>query len=153
VSEPDPKMTLREFHEYFAQSYEPPHTIAERIGVAKVTMWDWFAGRCEPKAQSFGKLRRFLDKEAKRPAQGDGIRPVEPAPYKITKPIQQVRHARICPFFRKTRGRIRKLGSTSFQGVCTKCGATGPKRESHQEALRAWNGREGSLDVSKDLLP
>jgi len=40
-----------------------------------------------------------------------------------------------------------------FQGVCPTCGATGPTRESHQGALRAWNGREGWLDVSKDLLP
>jgi transcriptional regulator with XRE-family HTH domain len=28
------------------------------------------------------------------------------------------------------------------QGVCPKCGASGPVRESHREALRAWNGRE-----------
>jgi hypothetical protein len=53
-----------------------------------------------------------------------------------------VRYARICPFCRKDRGKIRKLGAASFQGACPKCGATGPKRESHQEALRAWNGRE-----------
>src|SRR6266446_6215777 len=32
--------------------------------------------------------------------------------------------------------------AASFQGVCPKCGASGPRRESHQEALRAWNGRE-----------
>jgi hypothetical protein len=44
MSEPDLKTTPREFHEYFARSYEPPHTIAERIGVAKGTIWDWFAG-------------------------------------------------------------------------------------------------------------
>jgi hypothetical protein len=55
VSEPDPKTTLCEFHEYFAQSYEMPHAIAERIGVAKATIWDWFAGRCEPKASVIGK--------------------------------------------------------------------------------------------------
>jgi transcriptional regulator with XRE-family HTH domain len=77
MSEPDPKTTLREFHEYSARSYEPSHTIAERIGVAKVTIWDWFAGRRQPKALSLAKLRRFLDAEAKRPLQGDGIRPAE----------------------------------------------------------------------------
>jgi len=33
-------------------------------------------------------------------------------------------------------------GKNQFQGVCPKCGANGPKRQSHQEALRAWNGRE-----------
>jgi len=73
---------------------------------------------------------------------GDGIRPVELVPYKITRPLQQVRYARICPFCRKARGKIRKLAADLFQGACPKCGATGPKREGHQEALRAWNGRE-----------
>jgi hypothetical protein len=48
--------------------------------------------------------------------------------------------ARLCPFCRKARGKLPKLGATLFQGVCPKCGASGPKRGSHQEALRAWNG-------------
>jgi transcriptional regulator with XRE-family HTH domain len=142
MSEPDLKTTLREFHEYFARSYEPPREFAARIGVAKETIWYWLSGRRQPKAESLMKLRRFLDAEAKRPLQGDGIRPVETAPYKIIRPIQQIRYARICPFCRKEQGRIRKLGAASFQGVCPKCGASGPKRESYQAALRAWNGRE-----------
>jgi transcriptional regulator with XRE-family HTH domain len=140
--DPDPKTTLREFQEYLDLSYESPREFAARIGVAKETIWYWLSGRRQPKAKSLAKLRRFLDAEAKRPLQGDGIRPVEPVPYKITKPIQQVRHPRLCPFCRKERGKIRKLGDTSFQGACPKCGATGAKRGSHQEALRAWNGRE-----------
>jgi len=140
--DPDLKTTLREFKKYLDLSYESPREFAARIGVAKETIWDWLAGRNQPKAKSLAKLRRFLDNEAKRPAQGDGIRPVEPVPYKIIRPIQQVRYARICAFCRKARGKIRKLGAASFQGVCSTCGATGPKREGHQEALRAWNGRE-----------
>jgi transcriptional regulator with XRE-family HTH domain len=142
MTEPDLKITLREFKEYVDLSHEPTSTIAARIGVAQRTIWVWLSDKSQPKAKSLAKLRRFLDQEAKRPAQGDGIRPVEVVPYKITKPIQQVRYARLCPFCRKERGKIRKLGAASFQGVCPKCGATGPKREGHQEALRAWNGRE-----------
>ncbi len=142
MNEPDLKTTLREFKQYVDLSYELPNTIAARIGVAKETIWAWLSGRREPKAQSLAKLRRFLDAEAKRPFQGDGIRPVEPVPYKITRPLQQVRYARLCPFCRKARGKIRKLHAASFQGACPKCGATGPKRESDQQALRAWNGRE-----------
>jgi transcriptional regulator with XRE-family HTH domain len=138
----DQKTTLREFKEYLDLSYDSPREIAARIGVKQATIGDWLSGRHPPKATSLAKLRRFLDSEAKRPVQGDGIRPIEPAPFKITRPIHQVRYARICPFCRKARGKIRKLGATSFQGACPKCGATGPKRESHQEALRAWNGRE-----------
>jgi transcriptional regulator with XRE-family HTH domain len=142
MTEPDRKTTLREFQEYLDLSCESSREIAARIGVAQRTTWAWLAGKSQPKAQSLAKLRRFLDAEAKRPAQGDGIRPIEGVPYKVIKPIQQVRYARLCPFCRKARGKIRKLGAASFQGVCPKCEATGPKRESHQEALRAWNGRE-----------
>jgi len=142
MSEPDLKTTLREFREYVTLSYELPGTIAGRLGVAKRNNWQWLAGKSQPKAKSLAKLRGFLDAEAKRPGQGDGIRPIELIPYKIIRPIQQVRYARICPFCRKARGKIRKLGAASFQGACPKCGATGPKRESDQQALRAWNGRE-----------
>jgi hypothetical protein len=140
--DPDLKTTLREFKEYLALSYKSPGEIAARVGVAQRTIWVWLSDKSQPNAKSLAKLRRFLDNEAKRPAQGDGIRPIETIPYKITRPIQQVRYARICPFCRKDRGKIRKLGAASFQGVCPKCGATRPKREGHQEALRAWNGRE-----------
>jgi GNAT superfamily N-acetyltransferase len=128
--------------EYVDLSCESSREIAARIGVVQWTIWDWLVGKRQPKAKSLMKLRRFLDNEAKRPAQGDGIRPIETASYKITKPLQQVRYARLCPFCRKERGKIRKLGAASFQGACPECGATGPKREGHQEALRAWNGRE-----------
>src|SRR5258708_35866406 len=142
MNEPDPKTTLREFQEYLDLSYELPREFAARIGVAKETIWYWLSGRHQPKAMSLAKLRRFLDAEAKRPAQGDGIRPVETVPYKITKPIQQVRYARRCPFCRQARGKIQSISWKRFQGTCPKCGATGPDRASPQEALRAWNRRE-----------
>jgi len=99
--DPDLKTTLREFREYVTLSYELPSEIAARIGLTQPRIWDWLAGKSQPKAKSLMKLRRFLDAEAKKPLQGDGIRPVEPVPYKITKPIQQVRYARLCPFCRK----------------------------------------------------
>ena len=39
MSEPDPKMTLREFKEYVDLSYEGPPEIAGRLGVAQRTIW------------------------------------------------------------------------------------------------------------------
>src|SRR5258707_5388002 len=66
------------FQEYLDLSYESPREFAARIGVTKETIWYWLSGRRQPKAKSLGKLRRFLDAEAKRPLQGDGIRPAEP---------------------------------------------------------------------------
>src|SRR5258708_1317873 len=149
MNEPDPKTTLREFQEYLDLSYEPPREFAARIGVAKETIWYWLSGRRQPKAKSLMKLRRFLDAEAKRPLQGDGIRPIETVPYKIIKPTQQVRYARRCPFCRQARGKIRRLGAASFQGTCPKCGASGPKRECHQEALR--RGMRGTHEASDFL--
>src|SRR5260370_33387555 len=110
MNEPDLKTTLREFKEYLDQSYESPREYAARIGVAKETIWYWLSGRRQPKAMSLAKLRRFLDQEANRPAHGDGIRPVVTAPYKVTKPIQQVRCAPICPFCLRARRQSRKLG-------------------------------------------
>src|SRR5260221_8858435 len=102
---------MREVQELLDLSYESPGEFAASIGVPKETIWYWLSGRRQPKAKSLAKLRRFLDQEAKRPAQGDGIRPVELVPYKITRPIQQVRYARLCPFCRKERGKILKLGA------------------------------------------
>jgi transcriptional regulator with XRE-family HTH domain len=138
----DPKTTLPEFKEYVATSFESPHKFAARIGVAKETIWYWLSGRRQPKAQSLARLRRFLDAEAKRPLQGDGIRPVEPVPYRIIRPIQQVRYARICPFCRKERGKIRKLGAASFQGSCPKCGASGQSGRDTRKRSGHGMGRE-----------
>jgi hypothetical protein len=46
----------------------------------------------------------FLDAEAKRQAQGNGIRPTEPVPIKIVMPRRQLLYSRLCPFCRKARG-------------------------------------------------
>jgi transcriptional regulator with XRE-family HTH domain len=133
MSEPDPKTTLREFREYVASSHESHSKIAARIGVSQWAIWNWLTGKQPPAAKSLVRLRAFLDAEAKRALQGDGIRPVEPVPYKVIKTVQQVQYARLCPFCRKERGEIRKLGAGSFRGVCPKCGARGPTREGHQK--------------------
>jgi transcriptional regulator with XRE-family HTH domain len=142
MRDPDPKPTLRELREYFASSHESERKIAACIGVSQTTIGAWLAGKQHPAAESVARLRAFFDAETKRLAQGDGIRPIERVPFKIVKPVQRVRLPRLCPFCREAPGKIRKLGAILFQGVCPKCGASGPVRESHQEALRAWNGRE-----------
>src|SRR6266481_9280365 len=85
------------------------------------------------------QLRSFLDAEAKRPA-GNGIRPIERVPMRIVMPRRELLYARLCPFWRKARGEIQSIARRQFHGVCPKCGATGLKRESQQEALRAWKG-------------
>jgi transcriptional regulator with XRE-family HTH domain len=134
--------TMREFREYLARSYEANHKIAARIGVTEGTLSSWLSAKYRPSGKSLEKLQAFLDAEAKRRDTGDGIRPIDRVPMRIVWPRRQLRYTRLCPFCRKARGEIRSLPRKKFQGVCPKCGATGPKRESHQEAIRAWNGRE-----------
>jgi hypothetical protein len=47
---------------------------------------------------------------------------------------------RRCPFCKQAKAEIRKVRG-AFQGVCPSCGAMGPKREDHEAALLAWNGK------------
>lgn len=133
----DPKETLREFREYFARGYEAQYKLAARIGIDFNTLAFVLADKVKPKARTIARLRVFLDADAKRHGDGNGIRPIERVPFKIVKPAKQERYARVCPFCRKARDKIRSMSRKWFQGVCPKCRATGPKRESHQEALRA----------------
>jgi len=91
------------------------------------------------------KLRRFLDAEAKKPLQGDGIRPVEPVPYKITKnPFSKSDTLRLCPFCRKSARPDSQAGlplrsrghAPSVERTWAEAGEPSKKRSG------AWNGRE-----------
>ena len=46
-----------------------------------------------------------------------------------------------CPFCRDTRAYIAGAGTTSPYGWCQKCGATGPRAPTREEASTAWNRR------------
>jgi hypothetical protein len=142
MTEPDPKETLREFREYFAGAYEARGKLATRIGISVLTLADVLSDSRQPMTKTLAKLRTFLDAEAKRNAAGNGIRPTEPVPMKILKPTRYSLYLRLCPFCRKARGKIQASSRSKFQGVCPKCGASGPERGSEQLARRAWNGRD-----------
>jgi rubredoxin len=60
--------------------------------------------------------------------------------YREYKNWRGIPKPRLCPFCKQAKGEILKTKG-GFQGVCPECGAAGPKRENHPEALRAWNGR------------
>jgi hypothetical protein len=143
MTEGDPITTVRELRDYVAVTYEANHKIAARIGVTTKTFTNWLTGR-QPMGKALEKLRVFLDAEAKRNDTGDDIRPIERVPLKIVLPPRQLHYARLCPFCRKARGKIRKLRATLFQGVCPKCGATGPKRESHRKRSGRGTGRKSA---------
>jgi hypothetical protein len=57
--------------------------------------------------------------------------------YKNWRGVPKPRRRRFC---KSAKVEIRKA-KPGFQRVCPKCGASGPKRESQDEALRAWSGR------------
>ena len=56
-----------------------------------------------------------------------------------------------CLFCKQVKGGIRKVRG-GFQGYCPNCAATGPKRESYDDALRAWMGSQRWFG-SSEFLP
>jgi transcriptional regulator with XRE-family HTH domain len=64
--ESNPQQTLREFREYFIDSYEAQYKLAARIGIDFNTLAQVLADRVKPKARTIARLRVFLDAEARR---------------------------------------------------------------------------------------
>jgi len=73
------------------------------------------------------------------PAERSGITPTG-YQYREYKNWRGIPKPRRCPFCKQSKGEIRKVKGT-YQGVCPNCSATGPKRESCDAALKAWNGK------------
>jgi hypothetical protein len=123
---------LRDFVRF---GYVTGSEVARRIGVTDVTVYSWLLGEFRPANPK--RLVAFLDS---LPAEKSGIAPTgyEYREYKNWRGIPKPRR---CPFCKDAKGEIRKVRG-GFQGVCPNCGASGPKRESQDDALRAWNGRE-----------
>ena len=59
-----------------------------------------------PRPNRWPQLRTFLDAEAKRQPQANGIKPIERVPIRIIKPLRYLLYARLWPFCRKARGEI-----------------------------------------------
>jgi hypothetical protein len=101
---------LRESREIFTDSYEAQHRLAARIGISHHTSIDVLADSGKPKARTIARLRAFLDAKEKRNAGGDGIKPIEPVQIKILKPKRYSLCLRLCPFCRKSHGKIQTAG-------------------------------------------
>jgi hypothetical protein len=110
--------------------------VALQIGVDDTVVYSWLKGEFRP--SNPGRLIAFLDS---LPVEsGSGIAPTG-YEYREYKNWRGIFKPRRCPFCKQTKGEIRKV-RRGFQGVCPSCGAMGPKRESQDEALRVWKGRE-----------
>ena len=100
-------------------------------------VYSWLEGEYRPAKPEL--VAAFLDSLPRE--DGSGIAPAgyEYREYKNWRGIPKPRR---CPFCKQAKGDIRRSRG-GFLGVCPNCEARGPKRESYEEALRAWNGKGG----------
>jgi hypothetical protein len=124
---------LREFLRF---NYVTAKELSRRLGVRDGTVYSWLGDEFRPRDPA--KIAAFLDSLPVEATSGTA-----PAGYQYKPYPTPPKRARPCPFCRQARGEIQKVRG-GFLGVCPNCGATGPKREGHDEALRAWNGRSYS---------
>jgi hypothetical protein len=66
-------------------------SVAARFCVWQSMLSAWLAAKRYPMGKSLVQLRTFLDAEAKRQPQGNGIRPMERVPIKIVMPMTYIR--------------------------------------------------------------
>jgi hypothetical protein len=121
--------------EFVRLNYVSAGEVARRMGFRGETVYSWIKGQSRPAEPE--RITAFLNSI---PAEsGSGVAP-NGYQYREYKNWRGVPKPRRCPFCKKAKGEIRKVRG-GYQCVCPNCGATGPKRESQDEALRAWNGR------------
>jgi hypothetical protein len=123
---------LREFVRF---NYMTAAEVARQIGVNDSTVYSWLLGQARPAEPR--RITAFLDSFPRE--NGSGIAPLgyEYRKYKNWRGISKPRR---CPFCKKAKGEIRRSRG-GFLGVRPSCEATGPKRESYDDALLAWNGK------------
>jgi hypothetical protein len=141
---------MRELRACHASSYEALSKLSKRVRNSNVPLRDLLSGNRWPTAETLTKRRRFLRRRR------NGIVPATESNRmsgcnRIIRPLRYLLYVRLCPFCCKARGEIRGITRNRSQGVCPKCGASGPARERQQEALRAWN-RAKNLKASEYLM-
>jgi hypothetical protein len=129
---------VERLREFLRLNYVTTTEMAHRLGVRDGTLYAWIKGESRPANPQ--RITSFL-----------GSMPVESASvisptgyqYREYKNWRGIPKPRRCPFCKQAKGEIRRVRG-SHQGVCPNCAAIGPKRESYDEALRAWNGHRKS---------
>jgi rubredoxin len=121
--------------EFLRLNYMTGADVARRMGVRDMTVYSWLQGESRPAEPE--RITAFLNSI---PAEsGSGVAP-NGYQYREYKNWRGIPRPRRCPFCKQAKGEVRKIRGGN-QGVCPKCGATGPKRESYDEAFKAWNGK------------
>ena len=121
--------------EFVRLNYMTAAEVARQIGVRDTTIYDWLLGQARPAKPE--RITAFLNSLPKE--DGSGIAPTgyEYREYKNWRGIPKPRR---CPFCKQAKGVIRRSRG-GLSGVCPNCHANGPKRETHEAGLRAWNGK------------
>ena len=126
---------IERLREFVRLNYMTAAEVAREIGVNDSTVYSWLLGRSRPtKPKRTRDLSRFFSATEWIRHRSGRLQ------YREYKNWRGIPKPRRCPFCKKAKGEIRRKG-TGFLGVCPNCGARGPKRESHGEALMAWNGK------------
>jgi len=128
---------VEHLRDFMRSSYLTGNQVARRIGVRDTTIYSWLQGKSTPRSATAARINAFL---RSLPAERAGIMPAG-YEYREYKNWRGISKPRSCPFCKEVKGEIRKVRG-GYQGVCPNCGATGPKRESYDRALLAWNGKD-----------
>jgi hypothetical protein len=123
---------LREFLRF---NYVTAAQLAGRLGIRAETLYAWLQGKSRPDSPE--RITAFLDSLPDESGSGTVPTGYEYREYKNWRGIPK---RGVAPFCKQAKGEIRKVRG-GFEGVCPNCGATGPRRDSQDEALRAWNGK------------
>jgi len=110
-------------------------SIEREIGVNESTVYAWLLGQARPAEAK--PITAFLNSFPRE--NGSGIAPVG-YEYREYKSWRGILKPPRCPFCKQAKGEIRRSRG-GFSGVCPNCASRGPKRESHDNALMAWNGK------------
>ena len=126
---------IERLRDFIRLNYVTAAAIAREIGVHDSTVYSWLLGQARPAEPK--PITAFLDSLPRE--NGSGIAPLgyEYREYKNWRGIPKPRR---CPFCKEAKGEIRRK-SGGFLGVRPNCGATGPRRDNQDDALRAWNGK------------
>jgi hypothetical protein len=126
---------VERLRDFIRLNYVTAAEIARRIGVRDSTVYSWLLGQARP--AELKPIASFLDSLPRE--DGSGVAPIG-YKYREYKNWRGIPKPRRCPFCKQAKGEIRRSRG-GFFGVCPNCDARGPKRESHEEALRGWNGK------------
>ena len=121
--------------DYWRTNYITEAELAHRRGLSASALNGWLKGNRRP--TSLDRIMVFLEGLDPEPASGTMLTGYEYRKYKNWRGIPKPRR---CPFCKQAKGEIRRVRG-GHQGVCPNCGATGAKRQSYDQAMRAWNGK------------